>query len=222
MKPEMRFTPIDLRTWARGEVFVYFARMAPTGYSLTVQVDVTRLRRTLKAAGCRFFPGWLWLVTRTLQEQPEAFCLAEVDGQLGCYHTLTPLYAAFHEDTHTFSLAWTDYDDSFPAFHAAYLRDVERARACRGILGRAGEVPPPNAYTVSCLPWVSFDHFAVHSYENKPYYFPSLEAGRFREEQGRTLMPLSITCHHAATDGYHISRFLERLQQEADSFARYL
>ena len=99
---------------------------------------------------------------------------------------------------------------------------AERARACRGIFGRAGEVPPPNAYTVSCLPWVSFDHFAVHSYENKPYYFPSLEAGRFREEQGRTLMPLSITCHHAATDGYHISRFLERLQQEADSFERYL
>lgn len=35
-------------------------------------------------------------------------------------------------------------------------------------------------------------------------------------------MPLSITCHHAATDGYHISQFLERLQAEMDHFCRFL
>ncbi|MGN1304088.1 MAG: CatA-like O-acetyltransferase [Oscillospiraceae bacterium] len=39
---------------------------------------------------------------------------------------------------------------------------------------------------------------------------------------GRTLMPLSITCHHAATDGYHISRFLEDLQNEMNSFEKYI
>ncbi|MDD6991710.1 MAG: CatA-like O-acetyltransferase [Oscillospiraceae bacterium] len=32
-------------------------------------------------------------------------------------------------------------------------------------------------------------------------------------------MPLSVTCHHAATDGYHISRFLEELQKDMDSFS---
>ena len=78
--------------------------------------------------------------------------------------------------------------------------------------------PPENACTVSCLPWVSFDHFAVHSYGTSPYYFPSIEAGRFIEEGGRTLLPLSITCHHAATDGWHVRQFLDELQALMDGF----
>ena len=218
MKQELQFTPIDLRAWPRGETFYYFAKMAPTGYSLTVELDVTRLRAALKDKGYKFFPAYLWLVTKCLNGQPE-FRLAEADGQLGCYNVLTPLYATFHEDDHTFSLLWTEYDDNFAAFHAAYLADKEKYGARHGILGRTGELPPPNAYTVSCVPWVCFQHFAVHSYESKAYYFPSVEAGKFRERDGKTLLPLSLTVHHAAADGWHVHRFLERLQEEMDHFS---
>lgn len=35
-------------------------------------------------------------------------------------------------------------------------------------------------------------------------------------------MPLSVTCHHAATDGYHVNRFLETLQSEMKSFEQYM
>lgn len=105
MKQKLQFTPIDLRAWPRGETFYYFSQMAPTGYSLTVELDVTRLRAALKDKGYKFFPAYLWLVTKCLNEQPE-FRLAEADGQLGCYNVLTPLYANFHEDDHTFSLLW--------------------------------------------------------------------------------------------------------------------
>ena len=47
-------------------------------------------------------------------------------------------------------------------------------------------------------------------------------AGKFYEQNRKILLPLSITCHHAATDGYHVHRFLETLQQEADTFEQYL
>ena len=102
MRPELTFTPIDFASWPRRETFCYFSKMAPTGYSLTVDLDATDLYRTLKAANCRLFPAYLWLVTRNLQRQEE-FCLAERDGVLGHYNCL-PLYAAFHEDDKTFSL----------------------------------------------------------------------------------------------------------------------
>lgn len=216
----MKFTPIDLQTWPRGQMFYYFAKMAPTGYSLTVQLDVTKLRVTLKEAGLKFFPAYLWLVTKNLNRQME-FKVAEQDGALGYYDTLTPLYASFHEDTHTFSLMWTEFAEDFRQFHQAYLENQKQFGDNRGVLCRP-QLPPANAYTVSCLPWVSFDHFAVHSYENKPYYFPSVEAGKFVEQDGKCLMPLSLTCHHAATDGWHVARFLEDLQRDMDDFWQYL
>ena len=92
----MNFTPIDFTTWPRAEIFYYFSKMAPTGYSLTVNMDVTALRETLKEAG-KFFP-----------------------------------------------------------------------------------------------------------------------------QEGKTLMPLSLTCHHAATDGCHVADFLHSLQADMDSFRQYL
>ena len=83
----MNFTPIDLQTWPRGQMFYYFSQMAPAGYSMTIQVDVTALRKTLKEAGRKFFPAYLWLVTKNLNRQTE-FRVAEKDGVLGFYDVL--------------------------------------------------------------------------------------------------------------------------------------
>ena len=217
----MNFTPIEFSTWPRGQMFYYFSKMAPTGYSMTVHMDVTQFRRTLKEAGFKFFPAYLWLVTKNLNRQPE-FKIALEDGILGFYDTLTPLYATFHEDDHTISLMWTAYSDSFLEFHQTYVENQHRFGQVHGVLSQPQSPPPPNAYTVSCVPWINFTHFSVHTYENKPYYFPSVEAGRFLEQDGRSIMPLSITCHHATTDGYHVKCFLEALQEDMDHFYRYL
>lgn len=217
----MKFTPIDLQTWPRGQMFYYFSRMAPTGYSITVNVDVTEMRKALKEVGMKFFPAYLWLVTKNLNRQIE-FKVAEKDGVLGYYDSLTPLYASFHEDDHTFSLMWTEYTEDFPQFYQAYLENQASFGHVHGVLGQPQTPPPENAYTVSCVPWICFSHFAVHSYENKPYFFPSVEAGKLLEQDGRILMLLSMTCHHAATDGYHVKCFLESLQQDVRAFAQFL
>lgn len=217
----IKFTPLDLRTWERGEQFYYFSKMAPTGYSLTAHLDITEMRNALKLAGIKFFPAYLWIVTRTLNLQTE-FKIAEKDGKLGYYETLTPLYAAFHEDDKTFSLMWTEYNEDFKEFYRSYLENQKRFGKNHGILAQKQLLPPENSYTVSCVPWISFGAFSVHSYENKPYYFPSVEAGKFDVKQGQTILPLSITCHHAATDGYHVACFLDTLQADIQIFEKFI
>ena len=216
----MKFEPVDLQTLPRGQMFYYFSRMAPTGYSLTVSMDVTKLRQTLKGAGLKFFPAYLWLVTKNLNQQME-FKMAIQEEKLGYFDSLTPLYAAFHPEDHTFSMMWTEFSDDFNVFYQNYLENQEKYGKNKGVLCRP-ELPPPNAYTVSCVPWISFEHFAAHNYEKKDYFFPSVEAGAFREEGGKVWMPLSLTCHHAATDGYHVHLFLQDLQKDMDTFAQYL
>lgn len=221
MNREPIFTPIDLQTWKRGQIFYYFSKMAPTGYSLTVNIDVTKMKAVLKKANLKFFPAYLWLVTKILNLQQE-FKIAEKDGKIGYYSFLTPLYASFHDDDKTFSLMWTEYDDSFEVFYNAYIDNQKQYGDNHGILAQPDQVPPSNAYTISCVPWISFNHFAVHSYENKSYFFPSIEAGKLFKENEKIMMPLSITCHHATTDGYHVNCFLDTLQSEVNSFEKYL
>lgn len=93
---KIKFQPIDLRTLPRGEMFYYFSKMAPTGYSLTVSMDVTKLRQTLKEAGLKFFPAYLWLITKNLNQQME-FKMAIQEETLGYFNSLPPpFYATFH------------------------------------------------------------------------------------------------------------------------------
>ncbi len=217
----MEFIPINMGNWPRRQMFYYFTKMAQTGYSLTVNVDVTKLMAILKKANLKFFPAYLWLVTKNLNSIQE-FKIAEKDGLIGYYDKLCPLYANFHDDDKTFSLMWTEYNDNFMDFYKAYIKNKELYGNVHGVLSQPNTPPPPNAYTVSCLPWISFSHFAVHSYENKAYYFPSVEAGKFFEEGDKTLMPLSLTCHHGTTDGYHISEFLKKLNYDMDNFVELI
>ena len=72
------------------------------------------------------------------------------------------------------------------------------------------------------MPWVEFKHFAVHSYENKPYFFPSAEAGKYHTENDKLIMSVSVTCHHATTDGYHIKTFFEELQREMNCMENFI
>lgn len=205
------FHPLDLQSWPRSQMFYYFTQIAPTGYSVTTQFNITVMRDTLKAHNIKFFPAYLWLVTTILNRQIE-FKVAVKDEMLGYWDILTPLYATFHDDDKTISLMWTEYCENFSEFYGGYLKNQKLYKNNHGVLAQQPQMPPPNSYTVSCLPWINFNHFAVHSYENKPYYFPSIEAGKFAKQGDVLTMPLSITAHHATTDGWHIKNFLEDLQ----------
>ncbi len=187
--------------------------MAPTGYSVSVDLDVTILRETAKKEGINFFPCYLYLSTLICNRYQE-FRIAYKDDILGYWDTLTPMYALFHPDDTTISLIWTSFDASFTKFYKNYLQDTERYAGVHGVLGKPD--PPVNSYTVSTLPWVSFKSFSLQT-QNPTYFFPSIEAGKYYKKDGKLLMPLSMTVSHATTDGYHIAKFLEEFQQEADN-----
>lgn len=217
----LNFTELDLYKWPRGSMFYYFSKMAPTGYSLTVDLDVTKVKKVLKQRGLKFFPAYLYLVTKTLNKQIE-FKVALKDEKVGYYETLNPMYAVFHDDDKTISLMWTEFDNDFEVFYKNYMDDKNKYENNHGVLAQPDKMPPANCYTVSCIPWVNFKQFSVHSYENKPYYFPSIESGKIHEENGNLIMPFSMTLHHATTEGYHVDKFLKDLQYQMDNPKEWL
>lgn len=214
METQQGFHPIDLNSWPMAQTFYYYTRMAPTSYTVTVTMDVTTLRRELKARGLKFFPAYLYLVTRAVERQRE-LRMAVRDGVPGYWENLTPTYPQFHEDDKTTSLLWTEYDGCFETFYGRYLEDTARHKDSHGILSSKG-IPPPNAYIASCIPWFSFESFSLHNHGLKDYYVPSFEAGAFTQAVGKITMPLSVTVHHAATEGYHLKVFFEELQRTID------
>lgn len=66
------FHTIDMETWPRAQTYNYFTETVSTLiYSINVTMDVTVLRYTLKSKGLKFFPAYLYLVTRAIRRQQE-------------------------------------------------------------------------------------------------------------------------------------------------------
>ena len=78
--------PIDLESWPRRAAFEHFSRIAWPFYSVTFDVDVTRVRDFAKARGVSFYLTMVWAVTRACNRVP-ALCQEVREGrpwQAGC------------------------------------------------------------------------------------------------------------------------------------------
>lgn len=214
------FHPIDMQTWPMAQAFYYYTQIAPTGYTVNINMDVTILRKELRERNYRFFPAYIYLVSKTIAKQQE-LRIGFQDEVLGIWDYLTPVYPQFHEDDKTTSLLWTEYNDKFTEFYKHYIADTKEHGQSNGILSSKG-MPPPNSYVISCIPWFTFHSFSVHNHGIKDYFFPTFEAGKFAENGDRLLMPLSVTVHHATTEGYHLNVFFEELQRTMNATAEWL
>ena len=204
------FHPINFETWERRQYFYYFTKMLPTGYSLTVEIDITETRKAAKERGIPFMAAYLYVVSRQLSAQPE-MRISTLDNQLGTFDVLHPSYAVFHDNDKTISNMWTEYSPSFISFLAQYLNDRTLYTENHGPSAKP-IAPPPNLCMVGMLPWVSFTHYSPVPYQQSDCYFPVIEAGKFFEQNGRTLMPLSVMAQHAVADGYHTSILFNGIQ----------
>jgi len=215
----MTFIPIDLATWARRDYFYYFTKMQPTGFSVTANLDVTTMQQAAKAQGFRFFPTFLYLTTKVISQMPE-FMVAQQEGVLGHFDDLTPNYSIVHPDDHSITGMWTEYTANLASFHAAYLDDITTYQDVHGPVAKS-EPAPANSYMIGAMPDLHFANYTPLVFNGLPNYLPIIQAGQFQEADGRLVMPLSFTIHHAVADGYHVSQFYQQLQTSFDQPAKW-
>lgn len=202
----MEFVRIDRENWARKETFEHYFSAVPCTYSMTVRLDITALRQRRH----RLYPALLHALTAIVNRHPEFRTVLGPDGEPGVYSEMHPCYTVFHPEDETFSNLWTVYDPDLDRFCAAYEQDLRLYGQRRGFTGKPG--CPPNSFTVSMIPWATFEGFNLNLQDSYRYLLPIFTLGKYREENGRTWLPLAMQVHHAVCDGYHACRFAKELQ----------
>lgn len=95
---------------------------------------------------------------------------------------------------------------------------MERAKATREYgLDAANH---PNWFDASCIPWISYDSLTIELPDGYLYFSPIVNWGRYREENGRMMMPVSVRMNHAAADGYLIAKVFLLLEEEMTALCR--
>ncbi len=214
----MKYRVIDKETYYRKGVFRHFSEDCKCSVSMTSRVDVTRLVEVSKKTGTKFYVNFLYLLTKVLNSRDDyrmAYLWQTED--IICYDVINPTQYVFHEDTETCTPVYSNYDPDYKTFYDNALADVEKAKQTREYgLDPANH---PNWFDASYISWLSYDSLNVELPDGYLYFQPIINWGKYREENGRLMMPLTVRMNHAIADGYLVAKVYKLLDEEIAKFA---
>ena len=216
----MSFKEIDIDNWDRKENYNWFTTKNRCKINMTMNIDVTKLVKIIKENKLRCYPTFTYIISRVVNEHDEFKMNYDEDGNLGICDVVHPRYPIFHESDKKISILWTQYSDNFKTFYSRFIDDINVYGEKRSMTAK-GKFPL-NCFDISSLPWSSFTSFDCPPTSDVVWLPPFVMVGRFFESSGKFLLPVSISVHHAACDGYHVSRFFSEFGDLASKFNDYI
>ena len=203
----MKWNKIEKSTWSRSDYYDHYHSHVPCSYSMTANLDISALReRKLK-----LYPTMLFVLSKVVNCHEEFRTAINSHGELGFYDVVFPSYTIFHQQTETFSNIWTEYCGDYQEFLKRYQEDITCYGDREGFIAKPNM--PENVFTVSMIPWVTFESFHLHLPKSNDYLLPIFTMGRFFSQQHHTYLPLALQVHHAVCDGFHVGRFVNEVQE---------
>lgn len=208
------------KQWPRQEYFRHYMDNVRCTYSLTVQIEITKLRGELKANSIKAYPVQIFMLASVVNRLAEFRMGMSEQGEPGYWEISHPSYTVFNNETKTFSSIWTPYRSDFSSFYRACIEDINQYSNSTAFTPKQGE--PPNTFTISSIPWVDFTSFNLNVYADGTYLSPIFTIGKYVEQGNAIFMPLAIQLHHSACDGYHAGQFVEALRKMAQGYHSWL
>ncbi|NGX30970.1 MAG: Chloramphenicol acetyltransferase [Chlamydiae bacterium] len=212
----MKFELIEVNSWSRKEYFKYYLNTVPCTYSMTVNLEITSLLETIKKKNIKLYPTMVYLLATIVNKHKEFRTAIDEKSDVGVFDLMYPEYTIFHKDSETFSNIWTEYSLDFSEFYNNYLIDTQKYGDVKQFSPKPNT--PPNTFPISSIPWTTFTGFNLNLLKGADYLLPVFTMGKYFEQNDKILLPMSIQAHHAVCDGFHISRFVNELQEIINKF----
>ena len=209
----MEYRVIDQDQYYRKGVFRHFSEDCKCSVSMTARVDVTDLVAWSKKTGTKFYINFLYVLSKALNSRDD-YKMAWLweSRELICYDRINPTQYVFHDDTETCTPVYTAYSEDYDLFYRNALADVEKAKQTREYgLDAANH---PNWFDASYISWLSYDSLNIELPDGYLYLLPIVNWGKYREENGRLMIPVSVRLNHAVADGYLVANVYRLLEKE--------
>lgn len=209
---------LDLQSWSRRELFEFFIDYAQPYFNVCSRIDITNLVSFVKRREDLKISVALHYYALRLANEIEPFRYRLKDKHVFVYDVI-------HGGTtillpnESFAYAYFDYQRDFDKF----ARDM--TEAVEEIKSGTGELKPTKRDDViyhTTLPWMSFTSFAHARNKGRGESIPRIVFGKFSEENGRLILPISVEVHHALMDGIHVGRFLSRFEEAAEKVEEFV
>jgi len=188
----------------------FFRRVPNPFYSFTFELDATRVRARARELGASTYAALVWTYHRALLGI-DAFRTRLLGEEVVLYETLR-IGMTVPAPDRTFTFATLDWESDAGRFLAAARARMAEASARVDLSGGAS---PDFAY-YTALPLVPFTSFAHVALPDPTAGQPEAAFGRFREESGRTLVPVGVLVNHLYVDGADLGDLCEAARESFD------
>lgn len=135
------------------------------------------------------------------------------NNKLIVYEKINPKHYIFHEDTETFTIVYSEFNDDYELFYKNCLADIENAKKTRNYgLDNSYE----NYFDASYISWLSYDSLNIELPDGYLYLIPIINWGKYKKENNELMMPVTVRMNHAAADGYLVARVFYLLEKEIE------
>lgn len=202
----MNFKVIDKNNWERLEYFEYYLKNIPCTYSLSTKIDISNII----SKKYKLYPTMIFAIS-TIVNKYDEFKIFLDDNNICVYDKLHPCYTVFNKETKLFSNLWTEYENDYKKFYKNYENDIIIYSDKSGMNLKPNI--PSNNFSISMIPWVSFDGFNLNLQKGYEYFQPIFTMGKYSFDKDVYLLPISVQVHHSVCDGFHTSRLINEIQE---------
>jgi chloramphenicol O-acetyltransferase type A len=200
---------INLRTWKRKEHFEFFSNFADPFFGVTTMVDFTRIYEQSQKEGVSFFLYSVYSLLKCINVVP-AFRLRIENNHVVEYDEVHLSPTIGREDG-TFGFAFFRYDADLSHFVADASKEMERVKQGTG-LSFTADTERIDTIQYSAIPWFSFTEMKHPSCIINDDSVPKISTGKLISENGRFLLPISISAHHGLVDGRDVAELLQKIE----------
>lgn len=215
----MIYKVVDKEKYYRKGVFRHFTEDCKCSTSMTARLDVTELVNYSKRTETKFYINFLYLLSKVLNSRDD-YKMAYLwqTEELICYDVINPIQYVFHEDTETCTPVYSSYNEDYQIFYFEALKDIQKAKGSKEY--GLDSVNHPNWFDASYISWISYDSLNVELPDGYLHFPPIVNWGKYREENGRLMMPISVRLNHAIADGYLVANVFRLLDKEISNFVK--
>lgn len=205
------YRKLDLEKYYRKGVYNHFTKDCKCSVSITNKIDVTPLVKKSKETNTKFYINFLYCLGKALNTRDDyKMVYVWQTNEILIYDKINITHYVFDEKTETCTPVYTEFDEDYDTFYSRSLKDIEKAKTVGGYM--LDSENHPNYFDASFLPWISYDSLNIELPDGHLYFQPIINWGKFKCENGKYLMPVTVRLNHAVADGYLVSKVFITLE----------
>ncbi|TAI48692.1 chloramphenicol acetyltransferase [Flagellimonas allohymeniacidonis] len=197
----------------RKKHFEFFNTMNHPHFNITANVEISDFLAQIKKQQLPTTYSLVHLLSETANEVKE-FRWRVRNNEIIEHSMVHPSFTVPTDEADVFSFCTVTFQSNLNDF-------IEEAKSVRDAMKTNPSIEDEpgrdDLLFMSAIPWISFTSMQ-HAMHYHPHdSVPRISWGKFFQQEGKTMMPLSVQAHHALVDGRHMGAFFEKVEQKLRS-----